>query len=636
MIDNKPPRLPPRPELEWRDDGVPRAQDFDDVYYSTSSGLAETQEVFLRGCGLPERWAGREIFTIGELGFGTGLNMSAVADLWARHRPSATARLHLVSIEGRLMRPDDAHHALQTWKSALGRPLQSLLKQWPHRARGVQQVELGAGVNLTLVQDDAEAALAACAFKADAWFLDGFSPAKNDAMWSAKVMQEVARLSASGAVVGTYTVAGFVRRNLSDAGFEVSKQPGFGKKRERLQAELPAKTMIAQADPFLLSTPPERPQSVIVIGAGVAGAAIAKRFHDHGANVTVLDAAAGLEAGASANPLGLVMPRLDAEDSPSARAMQDAYLRALSAYARYPNAAFPIDVRQPSKDNKTEQRYDKILHDPPFERSLLQELDFGAGLLHKQALVAAPVELRRALLSGVEVRWETPVAAVRPGTPAAVALADGQVLEADLIVLAGGMALADLLGDISPPLAGRAGQLEWMRCASPDPSAHAGGRYAIHLNDLLLFGASFTPHESATPPEPEDHLREENIEGLESLSSDLGRRVHDDQLTSRTGVRATTPDRLPFVGRLAEPSAYKRAYGEDLEKGRMLSPPEGDVHLPGLMAVGGLGARGFTWAPLLSDIAAALAFGSPLPTGRASLEALSPARFRLRDLKRGR
>ncbi|MBF19455.1 MAG: tRNA U-34 5-methylaminomethyl-2-thiouridine biosynthesis protein, partial [Hirschia sp.] len=139
----------------------------------------------------------------------------------------------------------------------------------------------------------------------------------------------------------------------------------------------------------------------------------------------------------------------------------------------------------------------------------------------------------------------------------------------------------------------------------------------------------------AHPPHPDAGLRLENIEGLKALAPAVAARIDDARLSSRTGVRATTPDRLPFVGRLPDEAAYLSLYGEDLEKGRSSSAPYCDAHLPGLMVAGGLGARGFTWAPLLADIAIALANGGPMPTGRASHETLSPARFIMRDCKRG-
>ncbi len=631
-------RLPPAPDLLWRDDGVPRASDVDDVYYSTSSGLEETREVFFRGCGLPERWAGRSRFTVAELGFGTGLNMAALANLWVANRPSPTARLNLVSVEGRLMSAADATRALAGWKDELGAPLEALLDQWPSRARGVQQMQLGAGICLTLLQDDALAALQGAGFKADAWFLDGFSPAKNPGMWSPQIMREVARLSADKAIVGTYTVAGAVRRGLSDAGFDVAKRPGFGRKRERLEAIMASdRDSGGGADPLLLDARPAKPQSVIVIGAGIAGSCAAHAFVQRGVRVTVLDALSGLEEGTSANPLALVMPRLDAGDTPASRAILDAYLSARSFWRSIGQDDWRIDVEQPYRSEQDLARFKKVMADPPLDQSVLSALGHEPGLLHHAGVAVRPVIARRRLLQGADLRWNTRVDHIRPGRPATVVLTTGERVEADLVVVATGVGMRALMGDASPPLAGRAGQLEWAKheTLAGLNTAIASGRYAVAADSQLVFGASFTAHEGDAPP-PDAGLRAENVDGLRQLSPSLARRLDDVSIQSRTGVRATTPDRLPFAGRLASVAGYRRVYGDDLEKGRPLRAPEIATALEGVMAIGGLGARGFMWAPMLAQVIAALAYDEPMPTGRASLETLSPARFLMRDLKRGR
>lgn len=73
---------------------------------------------------------------------------------------------------------------------------------------------------------------------ADAWFLDGFAPARNPELWTADLMAEVARHTAPGGTVATYTAAGHVRRALADAGFEVTRLPGYGRKRHMTAGRL--------------------------------------------------------------------------------------------------------------------------------------------------------------------------------------------------------------------------------------------------------------------------------------------------------------------------------------------------------------------------------------------------------------
>lgn len=628
-------RLPPRPDLEWRDDGVPRDTASDDVYFSTSSGLEETREVFFRGCGLPQRWRGRGQFTVAELGFGTGLNVVALLELWRSHRPSSQARLNIVSFEGRLMARADAEAALAAWPE-LALYSARLLREWPDRMRGVQRLDLGDGVTLTLHQDEIGPAIGEACFQADAWFLDGFSPAKNPDMWAEDVMAHVARLSAPGALIGTYTVAGHVRRSLAAAGFNVSKQPGFGRKRERLEAVFPTETQRPSiADIHFMDVAPVRPGRVIVIGAGIQGACAAYAYGLRGAQVTVLESAEDLNAGSSANPLGLVMPRLDAADTPQARMLIESYLYARRYYARLSGVSWSLDVAQPARHDSDVARYAKLLSDPPLDETSLAPLDAsGEGLRHLGAVAVDPVKARRALLASANVQFGASVAQVLPGDAPSVRLSSGEMLEADLIVVSAGMGLAGLLGKNAPPVSGRAGQLEYCSYDASAPGAIASGHYAVMANDMLVFGASFTPCEEHAPP-PDMATRQDNLEALAGLDEGVRARIDTDALKSRTGVRATTPDRMPFVGYAPDTSAFEAAYGDDLKAGRRLAPPDAPPFLRGVQVVGGLGARGLTWAPWLADISAALSFGEPLATERRSLEMLSVARFQARSLRRG-
>jgi tRNA 5-methylaminomethyl-2-thiouridine biosynthesis bifunctional protein len=126
--------------LDWTDDGQPRSRLFGDVYFSAEDGLAESRAVFLKGCGLPERWAGRGRFTVGELGFGTGLNILALLDLWRREGPP-DGQLHVFSIEGFPITADEAAQALSRWPE-LGDLAGLLVGRWPGRARGMHRVAL--------------------------------------------------------------------------------------------------------------------------------------------------------------------------------------------------------------------------------------------------------------------------------------------------------------------------------------------------------------------------------------------------------------------------------------------------------------------------------------------------------------
>lgn len=209
-------------EIAWREGGLPVSTRFDDPYFSLQNGLAETRHVFLAGNGLPGRF--RDGFRIAELGFGTGLNLLATVIAW--RAAGASGPLHFTSFEAFPMAAPDIARALTAFPEAeaVAGPL---LAAWD---AGQTVIEFG-GVRAEVILGDARQTLPAWAGRADAWFLDGFSPAKNPELWSEQLMAEVARHTAPGGTFATYTAAGFVRRGLQAAGFQVERRPGHGTKR---------------------------------------------------------------------------------------------------------------------------------------------------------------------------------------------------------------------------------------------------------------------------------------------------------------------------------------------------------------------------------------------------------------------
>lgn len=214
-------------------DNVPRSAQFDDVYFSVEDGLAETRHVFLSGNTLPAIWRGQERFTIGETGFGTGLNFLAALNLWhatpAEYRPD---HLHFISFEKYPLTRDYIHTHLAHWTELAGE-LEAVLAVYPKDlSDGVYDLAVSDAVTLTLVFGDINAAIPLVDAAVDCWFLDGFKPSSNPDMWSDTVFSNMARLSTSGARFATFTAAGFVRRGLAAQGFTVNKIKGYGRKRE--------------------------------------------------------------------------------------------------------------------------------------------------------------------------------------------------------------------------------------------------------------------------------------------------------------------------------------------------------------------------------------------------------------------
>ncbi|UYV36966.1 tRNA (5-methylaminomethyl-2-thiouridine)(34)-methyltransferase MnmD [Rhodobacteraceae bacterium D3-12] len=209
-------------DIEWRDGLVPVSTRFDDPYFSLDNGLAETTYVFLDGNDLPARFC--DGFHIGELGFGTGLNLLAALHLWRKN--GQTGRLHFTSFEAFPMAGDDMI-AAQAAFPMLSEISAELAPYWQAGSTAFDLPDLC----FNLITGDARETLPNWPGKADAWFLDGFSPAKNPELWEPALMAMVAEHTAPSGTAATYTAAGFVRRGLTDAGFDVQRRAGFGRKR---------------------------------------------------------------------------------------------------------------------------------------------------------------------------------------------------------------------------------------------------------------------------------------------------------------------------------------------------------------------------------------------------------------------
>ena len=577
--------MPDAADIDWGPDGAPRSRRFQDVYFSTHGGLDESRAVFLQGCGLPDAWRGRKRFVVGELGFGTGLNILALLDLWARERPPG-GRLHVFSVEAFPLMALDAERALAAWPE-LGHLAAPLLAGWP-TAEGFHRIDwptLGASLDLAVME--AGDALKAWSGRADAWFLDGFSPARNPDMWREELLALVAERSAPGARAATFTVAGAVRRGLQAAGFQISRQPGFGRKAERLEARLPGER------------PPEAPApSVCILGAGIAGAALARAFK--AAGVTPLLIADDTPA-ASGNPAALVTPRFDAGGGPPARLHAQAFARAAALYgAEVPHAVIALGALQLEVAERDHRRFDTVAASPLFEPGALDHLDeagasrrlgeprASGGVWISGGLVVEP---RRVLdawtadcprtfgrvhqLSPDQDGWE-------------VRAEDGRLLAvAEVVCLAGGYGSRALWPDLQlEPVRGQAS----FAVHRETPTAAAWGGYVIPTRDGLLFGATHDRDREDLEVLPEDHLR--NLATLAQARPTLAASLKSAELQGRAALRASTPDRGPIASELAS----------------------------GLWTLTGLGGRGFTLAPLLAEhiVAGVLGAPSPLPSDLAA------------------
>jgi tRNA 5-methylaminomethyl-2-thiouridine biosynthesis bifunctional protein len=581
--------------LVWRDDGLPQSALYGDVYFSSADGLAETRAVFLTGCDLPNAWRGRDHFVVGELGFGTGLNIAALLDLWRREKAPGQ-HLHVFSIEGHPITRDDAARALAVWPE-LGEAAQVLLDHWPGRARGFHRIDLpGFDATFDLAVMDVEDALAAWDGAADAWFLDGFSPALNPAMWREEILAAVAARSAPGARAATFTVAGAVRRGLAAAGFQVDKRPGFGRKKERLEAVMPG------AAPSVA-----RPRRLAVIGGGIAGAAMVRAARaastEGRLEIMVFDDG---EAPASGNPAALVTPALDAGGGPRAALPAQAFARAVALYAELPQAVIAKGALKLPVAPRDDDRHAAVAAQDLFEPDAMSMLDADAATARLGEPVEAALDMADALVVEPARVLEAWRGTAIPARVARLAHEDGvwrlfdpedrPLAEVDAVVLAGGAGQAKLWS--AAPIRPVRGQATWADHPAPAPVAF--GAYAIPTRDGVLFGATHDRGVVETDAREADDRR--NLQALANGLPGLAVRLADAPLQGRAAVRATTPDHLPLAGAVPDAPA-------------------------GLFVLGGLGGRGYCLAPLLAEHLTARILTLPSPLPRALSALVDPRRF---------
>ncbi|WLP93988.1 FAD-dependent 5-carboxymethylaminomethyl-2-thiouridine(34) oxidoreductase MnmC [Psychrobacter sp. M13] len=324
--------------IDWQIDdsgnSVPVSREFGDVYFSHADGLAESRYVFIDGNNLPERLAqlkAQQSFTISELGFGTGLNLLAVWQLWRQLRNTnphlATARLHFITTEMHPIALTDLTQILGLWATRapeLRDLIEQLLANYPTLIAGAHRINfITDNVTVDIWLGDASESLAKLATdiagqnstnqssaKIDAWVLDGFAPSCNESLWAQSIFAQMQRLSGLGSSAATYSCAGVVKRGLQSAGFTIKKIKGFGRKNEMLTAVVQDAMLIENlplSNP--LSAAIKNLEHSIVIGAGVSGLMTAWSLANRGIKVTLLDKTAPL-AGASGNPRALLAPKM--------------------------------------------------------------------------------------------------------------------------------------------------------------------------------------------------------------------------------------------------------------------------------------------------------------------------------------
>ncbi|SEN05174.1 tRNA 5-methylaminomethyl-2-thiouridine biosynthesis bifunctional protein [Pseudomonas sp. ok272] len=652
----------PNAQLDWDDQGRPRSRVFDDVYFSDQSGLEETRYVFIEQNRLGERFAALlpgERLVIGETGFGTGLNFLCAWQLFEQQAHGG-ARLHFISVEKYPLSRTDLQRALALWPD-LKPWADQLLNQYVAIHPGFQRLVLDHGrVTLTLLIGDALEQLPQLDAQVDAWFLDGFAPAKNPDMWTAELFAELARLAAPDSTISTFTSTGWVRRLLNGAGFKMRRTPGIGHKWEILRGTFvgwPAETpRPATVKPWFA-----RPAQVIeqrhamVIGAGLAGCATASSLAARGWQVSLLERHADLAQEASGNPQGVLYLKLSAHGTALSQLIVSGFghTRRLLEHLHRGLDWDDCGVLQLAFNAKEAERQAKLVS--AFAADLVHPLD------QAQAQARAGVALDHGGLFYPEGGWVHPPALCRwQATHAHVqmlthhdALAlrkvddqwqawngDTLLASAPVVILAGAAEIKRFAPSAELPLKRIRGQITRLAqtTASQDLATVvcAEGYVAPARLGEHTLGASFDFHSEDLTPSTAEHLG--NLDMLKQISSDLLARLHVEQLDpsalqGRAAFRCTSPDYLPIVGPLADHPAFAQAYAALAKDARQV-PDIACPWLDGLYVNSGHGSRGLITAPLSGELLAAWLDNEPLPLPRSVAEACHPNRFALRQLIR--
>lgn len=630
--------------LNW-DTGVPESKDFGDVYFSRDNGLEETRYVFLGHNRLEERFQAVRPgghFVIAESGFGTGLNFLAAWQCWRAATPPQDAVLHFVSVERFPLTPADLLRAHQLWPE-LSELAEQLQAGYPELVAGVHRISLDGGrVRLTLFFGDALDGWKHLDFTADAWFLDGFAPSLNPELWVDDVVAAVSQHSRPGTTVATFTAVGRVRRALIAAGFEMAKVPGYGRKREMLAGQfkpenldqgidqdLDQESALSHAGNESSASPSDEPsRSVAIVGAGIAGALLARNLAERGLQVTVVDSEDGPGKGASGNLQGALYVKLGVDYSPQTQLALAALLYAQRFYAPLENDAwFPSGVLQIAQSDAEARRQQKFLDNNDYPVSVVRPVDAqeasgfaGIAIGQPGLWFAGSGWLKPSVLcdrmlqhSNITTRFGFDVVEreYRDGQWR-IRTREGETLYADDLVLCGGYRIQELLPDAQyrfKPIRGQVTLLDQGAIQAP-ACVICGHRYLNPADGgICLTGATFDLRDNNSQVSAASHS--ENLQELAGMLPGIFTTPPGAMATpdGRVGFRCTTHDYQPVAGPLDDQPAAT----------------------PAPFVLSGFGSKGLTYGPLLAEHLADVMTGQPRALPMSLSQRLRPARCRVQD-----
>lgn len=606
-------------------DGHPYSAEFGDIYASRQGASAQAQHVFIKGNNLPAAWQGRSCFVILENGFGLGTNFLTTLREW-RKDPYRSGTLHFVSIEKFPVSKEDLERFADP---VVKEEAKELAKQWPECIPGVHRLYFDNGrVVLTLYFMDVSLAAKRLALKYDALYLDGFSPAKNDQMWKKSVLTSLSKSARLEATLATWCVASHVREDLQNAGFQVQKVQGFGKKSQMTVGVYRPKFTHRRA----LTVPYSDGvlhRSVLIIGAGLAGAASACEFAARGWKVTVIDEGRVAASGASAIRYGIAHFQPSGDDNFLFRLSRAGFNVLREVGRDYPGYFHLNGLPQIARDEAEYKKWEKWFRDKrPFEfpsgflrladqheasQLVGYETSFGA-LYHPAAGVVETGRFVRDRLfsSGALCLFNTKVHSLKkvPEGWAACGENGAGIAKASICILCPGSSLSTFTNNKLPVTNwyGRLSTLSGLELPKLK-GALTGPGYVINDSDGWVgVGATY---------EHEDELmdtRQAHLQNLEKLTKMLPKTDMGTAVGFYEGRRLAASDRLPLIGEM--PAGVLSS-----------SSGNGDAREKGLYLNTGMGSRGLIFSDLGARIIAAHVMGEPYPIEKDLLEAVDPARF---------
>ena len=666
--------------LQWRDDGLPYSIDYQDVYFSSDDAAGESVHVFLEGNRLRERWLALRRgsrFIIAELGFGSGLNFMQSVRLW-QETSTPECRLHYFAFELHPLTTADMQRIHAYWPEfeAISR---SLLGLYTDHSAGCHRLHIADNVILDLYYGDATELLQNssvflhCAI--DCWFLDGFSPALNASLWQPSLLACIGELSKPGTTLSSYSVAGHVRQGLSAIGFQVSKKPGFGRKRHMLSAMLPmiessldvgqSNRMIRKNQPWL---PPvsltTQPGHAVIIGAGLAGCSTARSLAERGWRVTVLDTNSESANGASGTPQMALRCRLFAHSSSVTEFFTQAFLFANREFTRMQTR---VDIGW--QQSGVIQFHSALNRSKPFAAADLEQV-YSSQVITE----ASPTELNRlAAIELSEAGWWLPLGGwLKPSALCSAYLAHPAItllyntavhtledkesgkwitrtnnsqhtsLDSDVVVISNGGAARQLAQCDYLPLQEVRGQVTRLTATALSQCLRTvvnGSRTIFPADETGVHTLAASYRVACKDLHAKNSDDQENLQGASANfknPSVLG----DEFVSNRVAMRCNSNDRLPVIGQLARREAVLttldmlRRNARHQFNGETMNAHS--LYNPGLYVTVAHGSNGLATCPLGAELLASLIANENLPCTRDIAETLSPIRFLVRALKRQR